>query len=54
MILLETERLLLRMFTKEDLDAYASICADAEVMRFVGGGTPLSRTDAWRHFGGAG
>ena len=49
MILLETERLLLRMFTKEDLDAYASICADAEVMRFVGEGKPLSRTDAWRH-----
>ena len=49
MILLETERLLLRMFTKDDLDAYASICADAEVMRFVGEGRPLSRTDAWRH-----
>jgi RimJ/RimL family protein N-acetyltransferase len=49
MIRLETERLLLRMFTKDDLDAYASICADAEVMRFVGEGRPLSRTDAWRH-----
>jgi RimJ/RimL family protein N-acetyltransferase len=49
MILLETERLLLRMFTQDDLDAYASICADAEVMRFVGEGKPLSRPDAWRH-----
>ena len=49
MIRLETERLLLRMFTKDDLDAYAGICADAEAMRFVGEGKPLSRTDAWRH-----
>lgn len=49
MNLLETERLLLRMFTKDDLDAYAGICADAEIMRFVGDGKPLSRTDAWRH-----
>lgn len=37
------------MFTKDDLDTYARICADAEVMRFVGEGKPISRTDAWRH-----
>jgi RimJ/RimL family protein N-acetyltransferase len=49
MILIETERLLLRMFTKDDLDAYASMCADAEVMRYVGAGNALSRADAWRH-----
>jgi len=49
MIPLETERLVLRMFTKDDLDAYAGICADAEVMRFVGDGKTVSRTDAWRH-----
>jgi RimJ/RimL family protein N-acetyltransferase len=49
MIPLETERLFLRMFTKDDIDAYAGICADPEVMRFVGEGRPLSRTDAWRH-----
>jgi RimJ/RimL family protein N-acetyltransferase len=46
---LETERLLLRMFTNEDLDAYHTMCTDAEVMRFLGDGKPLSRTDAWRH-----
>ena len=35
MIFLETERLLLRMFTKDDLGAHASIYANAEVIRFV-------------------
>jgi RimJ/RimL family protein N-acetyltransferase len=25
------------------------MCADAEVMRYIGGGNPLSRTDAWRN-----
>ncbi|HYR87367.1 MAG TPA: GNAT family N-acetyltransferase [Terriglobia bacterium] len=47
MITLETDRLKLRMFREEDIDAYAEICADPDVMRFVGG-KPLSRTDAWR------
>lgn len=49
MILLETKRLLLRMFTKDDLDDYCIMCADPEVMRFMGEGRPLSRTDTWRH-----
>jgi RimJ/RimL family protein N-acetyltransferase len=48
MITLETERLILRMFREEDASAYAHICADAEVMRFLGG-QPLSRLEAWRH-----
>ena len=43
---LETERLLLRPFRDEDLDAYAEFSADPEVMRYMG--PPLSREDAWR------
>ena len=45
---IETERLTLRMFREADLDDYAEICADAEVMRFLGEGRPLSRADTWR------
>jgi RimJ/RimL family protein N-acetyltransferase len=45
---LSTDRLILRPFRDEDLDAYAEICADAEVMRYLGDGMPLSRVDAWR------
>ena len=47
MVTLETPRLVLRMFRHEDTDAYAQICADPEVMHYLGG-TPLSRGDAWR------
>src|SRR5512142_903784 len=46
---LETERLLLRQFRDSDIDAYAAMCADAEVMRYIGEGKPLSRDDAWRN-----
>jgi RimJ/RimL family protein N-acetyltransferase len=45
---LETERLRLRAFRNEDLDAYAPMCADPEVMRYLGTGVTLSRDDAWR------
>ncbi|MFL6195668.1 MAG: GNAT family N-acetyltransferase [Thermoanaerobaculia bacterium] len=45
---LETERLLLRMWRDSDLEEYAAICADPEVMRFLGEGKPLARADAWR------
>jgi RimJ/RimL family protein N-acetyltransferase len=34
---LETARLLLRPWREEDLDAYARICADPEVMRYMSG-----------------
>ena len=43
---LETERLYLRQFREADLDAYAEMCADVEVMRYIG--QPLSRFEAWR------
>jgi RimJ/RimL family protein N-acetyltransferase len=45
---LETDRLTLRMFREEDLDAYAAMCADPEVMRYLGEGKTLARADAWR------
>jgi RimJ/RimL family protein N-acetyltransferase len=47
---LETARLRLRQFCEEDLDAYARITSDAEVMRYVGG-TALSRDEAWSSLG---
>jgi RimJ/RimL family protein N-acetyltransferase len=43
-----TARLRLRGFRESDFDAYAAIMADPEVTRFLGGGPPLSRADAWR------
>ena len=47
MITLETERLILRMFREDDAEAYADLCADAEVMRYLDG-HPLSTLEAWR------
>jgi len=47
MPLLETPRLLLRPLDEGDLDAYATILADPEVVRFVGH-EPATREDAWR------
>ncbi len=42
-----TDRLELREFGADDIDAYARICADPEVMRYLHSG-PLSRLEAWR------
>ena len=36
------------MFREDDLDAYAAMCADPDVMRYLGDGKPLARPDAWR------
>lgn len=47
-VILETRRLILRPFQESDLDNYARICADPEVMRYIGTGAPLSREEAWR------
>jgi RimJ/RimL family protein N-acetyltransferase len=44
---LETERLILREFRKDDLDAHAATLGDAEVMRHIGG-SAVNREDAWR------
>ena len=48
MVTLETERLILRMFREDDLESYAQLCADPEVMRFLGEGKTLNRAEAWR------
>ena len=45
---LNSERLVLRPFTEADLDAYAAMCADAEVMRHIGAGGAVGRDIAWR------
>jgi RimJ/RimL family protein N-acetyltransferase len=45
---LETDRLLLRPLEEGDLDAYAAIMADPEVVRYLSGETS-SREDAWRN-----
>ena len=41
----ETSRLRLRMFRPEDLDAMCEITSDAEVMRYIGYGLPLTREE---------
>lgn len=45
---LDTPRLKLRPFTAADAPAYAEMCADAEVMRFIGTGAVQTAAEAWR------
>lgn len=46
---LRTQRLFLRQFRATDIDAYADMCADPEVTRYLrADGEPMSREDAWR------
>jgi RimJ/RimL family protein N-acetyltransferase len=45
---LETERLVLREFRESDLDAYAAMSADPDVMRYIGAGKTMTRAEAWR------
>ena len=42
---LETDRLLLRQFVPDDLDALAQIFADPEVVKHLGSGQPASREE---------
>ena len=44
----ETERLLLRPFSEEDLEPFAAINADADTMQFIGTGVVLDRAQTWR------
>jgi RimJ/RimL family protein N-acetyltransferase len=37
------------MLRDSDLDAYAEMCADPEIMRYIGDGRPLTRPMAWRN-----
>ena len=45
----ETERLILRMYRLSDFEDHYKLCADPNVMRYLLGGKPLSRFEAWRH-----
>ncbi len=45
---LETDRLVLRMWRNEDIEFYANMCADPEVMRYLGGKS-FNKLEAWRH-----
>lgn len=46
MRILETERLIVRHLQADDLDEMDAICGDAELMRYVGDGQPISREQA--------
>ena len=46
MMTIETERLILRPLRDSDIDEYAEMCADEQVMQFLGG--TLARDMAWR------
>ena len=44
-IFLETERLVLRRFTEDDVDNLVELDSDPEVMRFITGGRPTPRQE---------
>ena len=48
----ETDRLVLRDWREDDLDAYAAMTADPEVMRHIGDGHVYDRAEAWRGMAG--
>lgn len=48
MIVLETDRLIIRHLQSQDLDEFYEICGDAEIMRYVGDGHPISREQTQR------
>jgi RimJ/RimL family protein N-acetyltransferase len=43
-----TERLIMRGFREDDLDQWAAIAAQPEVMRWIGDENGISRAEAWR------
>jgi RimJ/RimL family protein N-acetyltransferase len=45
---LETTRLVLRPIAEADLDGFAAMYGDPEVMRHMGDGRPLTRAATWR------
>ncbi len=47
-VLFETERLYVRHFNPHDLDDFAALCADPDVLCYVGDGTTLSRDEVVR------
>jgi RimJ/RimL family protein N-acetyltransferase len=44
-VILETDRMLLRRFTPDDLELLVELDDDREVMRFINGGLPVDRGD---------
>jgi RimJ/RimL family protein N-acetyltransferase len=50
---LHTERMVLRPFRPEDLDGYAAMLANPNVMRFLGTGQTRTVADAWNAMAGA-
>ena len=48
-IRLETERLVLRNYRLSDFEDHYKLCADPNVMRYLIGGKPMTRFEAWRH-----
>jgi RimJ/RimL family protein N-acetyltransferase len=46
---LETERLILRTYRLSDFEDHFKLCADPNIMRYLIGGKPMSRLEAWRH-----
>jgi len=46
--ILEASRLRLRGFREDDFETVDRWCGDAETMRHIGEGQPMSRGDAWR------
>ena len=49
---IETERLVLRQYSKDDFAAHLAIVGDDDVMRVIGG-AGISREDCWRRLSGA-
>src|SRR5438552_894126 len=47
-ITLETDRLLLRPWRADDFGAYARMCGDVEVMRYLNDAKPFTVVEAWR------
>lgn len=43
MIMIETNRLILRTLTEQDLDTVVELNSDPEVVKYITGGTPMSR-----------
>ena len=50
--ILETERLRLRSFRNEDLDAWARMMADPDVTRYIAP-APMTREESWRSIAGS-
>jgi RimJ/RimL family protein N-acetyltransferase len=48
----ETARLVLRAFREDDLDAFAAMSADPQVMRYIGPGETVDRNGSWRSMAG--